>query len=174
MSCILKLTGRWKKSPPKPSKSISASKRRQKSALKHHGIYEIPRFYFITGLAGSVTENCFYGFPYLSFSLTEIGFSKSKEIVKAIPSLDSSSLIQLMRSQGMRFFFSRRIEWRPKKIILILRILENAISSEKKTKKTTNKQTKKPQEFISKFNQKHMKIHETKIPGPATKEDKYC
>ena len=44
----------------------------------------------------------------------------------------------------------------------------------KRKKKQTNKQTKKPQEFISKFNQKHMKIHETKIPGPATKEDKYC
>ena len=65
------------------------------------------------------------------------------------------------------FFFSRRIESRPKQIILILRILENAISSGKK-------QTKKPQELVWKFIEKHMKMHETKIPRPATKEDKCC
>ena len=60
-------------------------------------------------------------------------------------------------------FFSRRIEWRPKKIVFIRRILENTISSGKK----------KPQEFVWKFIEKHMKIHETKIRRPATKEDKY-
>ena len=32
---------------------------------------------------------------------------------------------------------------------------------------------KKPQEFVWKFIEKHMKIHETKIRRPATKEDKY-
>ena len=60
-------------------------------------------------------------------------------------------------------FFSRRIEWRPKKVVFIRRILENTISSGKK----------KPQEFVWKFIEKHMKIHETKIRRPATKEDKY-
>ena len=39
-------------------------------------------------------------------------------------------------------FFSRRIEWRPRKIILILSILENAISSGK------NKQRKKSQKGL--------------------------
>ena len=32
---------------------------------------------------------------------------------------------------------------------------------------------KKPQEFVWKCIEKHMKIHETKIRRPATKEDKY-
>ena len=50
-----------------------------------------------------------------------------------------------------------------------LRILENAISSEKK-----NKKTKKPQELVWKFIEKNMKIHWTKVPWPATKEDKCC
>ena len=57
-------------------------------------------------------------------------------------------------------FFSQRIEWRPKKIVLILRILENAVSSEKKKQKK-NKQTKKPQEFfesLSKNTWKYMKL----------------
>ena len=41
-------------------------------------------------------------------------------------------------------FFSRRIEWRPKKIVFILRILEKyAISLGEK-----NTQTKKPQKFV--------------------------
>ena len=40
-----------------------------------------------------------------------------------------------------------------------LRILENAISSGKK-----NKQTKKPQELVLKFVEKHMKTHGTKVP----------
>ena len=35
--------------------------------------------------------------PYLSFSFMETGFSKSQGIIKALPSLDSSSLIQLMQ-----------------------------------------------------------------------------
>ena len=39
--------------------------------------------------------------------------------------------------------YSRRIEWRPRKIILILRILENAISSGKKQTKK-----KKPKELV--------------------------
>ena len=39
-----------------------------------------------------------------------------------------------------------------------LRILENAISSGKKKK---NKQTKKPQELVLKFIEKHVKIHGT-------------
>ena len=39
-------------------------------------------------------------------------------------------------------------------------------------KKQTNKRTKKPQEFVWNFIEKHMKIHEK--PRPATKEDKYC
>ena len=39
--------------------------------------------------------------------------------------------------------FSRRIEWHPKKIVLLLRILDNAISP--------GKQTKKPQEFVWKI-----------------------
>ena len=54
-------------------------------------------------------------------------------------------------------FFSQRIGWRPKKIVLILRIIENAVSSEKKK----NKQTKKPQEFfesLSKNTWKYMKL----------------
>ena len=33
------------------------------------------------------------------------------------------------------------------------------------------KQTKKPQELVWKFIEKHIKTHETKIPWPATKED---
>ena len=37
-----------------------------------------------------------------------------------------------------------------------------------------NKQTKKPQELVWKFIEKHMKIHGTKVPWPATKEDKCC
>ena len=50
-----------------------------------------------------------------------------------------------------------------------LRILENAISSGKKKNKT-----KKPQELVWKFIEKHMKIHGTKVPWPAMKEDKCC
>ena len=66
-------------------------------------------------------------------------------------------------------FFSRRIEWRPRQIVLIhfLECYKNAISSGKK-----NKQTKKLQEPAWKFIEKHMKIHGTKVPSPATKEDK--
>ena len=37
-----------------------------------------------------------------------------------------------------------------------------------------NKQTKTPQELVWKFIEKHMKIHGTKVPWPATKEDKCC
>ena len=48
-----------------------------------------------------------------------------------------------------------------------LRMLENAISPGKK-------QTKKPQEPVWKFIEKHMKIHGTKVPWPAAKEDKCC
>ena len=68
-------------------------------------------------------------------------------------------------------FFSRRIEWRPRQIVLIhfLECYKNAISSGKK-----NKQTKKLQEPAWKFIEKHMKIHRTKVPSPATKEDKCC
>ena len=36
-----------------------------------------------------------------------------------------------------------------------------------------NKQ-KKPQECVWTFIEKHTKTHETKIPRPAKKEDKYC
>ena len=36
------------------------------------------------------------------------------------------------------------------------------------------KQAKKPQELVWKFIEKHMKIHGTKVPWPATKEDKCC
>ena len=36
------------------------------------------------------------------------------------------------------------------------------------------KQTKKPQELVWKFIEKHMKVHETEIPRLATKEDKCC
>ena len=36
------------------------------------------------------------------------------------------------------------------------------------------KETKKPQELVWKFIEKHIKIHKTKIPWPATKEDKWC
>ena len=35
-----------------------------------------------------------------------------------------------------------------------------------------NKQIKKPQELVWKFNEKHMKIHGTKVHWPATEEDK--
>ena len=68
-------------------------------------------------------------------------------------------------------FFSRRIEWRPRQIVLIhfLECYKNAISSGKK-----NKQTKKLQEPAWKFIEKHMKIDGTKVPWPATKEDKCC
>ena len=41
-------------------------------------------------------------------------------------------------------------------------------------RKKKNKQTKKPQELIWKFIEKRMKIHGTKVPWPATKEDKCC
>ena len=37
-----------------------------------------------------------------------------------------------------------------------------------------NEQTKKPQELVWKFIKKHMKIHGTKVPWPATKEGKCC
>ena len=37
-----------------------------------------------------------------------------------------------------------------------------------------NKQTKEPEEFALKFIEKPNKTHETKIPRPATKEDKCC
>ena len=53
--------------------------------------------------------------------------------------------------------YPRRIEWRPKKIVLILRILENAVSS---GKKETNKQ-KSPKslfESLSKNTWKYMKL----------------
>ena len=42
----------------------------------------------------------------------------------------------------------------------------------KKKQKQTNKQ--KSQESLFESLTKNIKIHETKIPGPATKEDKYC
>ena len=38
----------------------------------------------------------------------------------------------------------------------------------------TKKQTKKPQELVWKFVEKHVKTHGTKVPWPATKEDKCC
>ena len=41
----------------------------------------------------------------------------------------------------------------------------------KKNKKQANK---KATRVFLKFIGKHMKIHVTKIPRPATKEDKYC
>ena len=41
-------------------------------------------------------------------------------------------------------------------------------------KNKKKKTTKKPQEPVWKFIEKHMKIHGTKEPWPATKEDKCC
>ena len=38
--------------------------------------------------------------------------------------------------------------------------------------KEKNKQTKKPQELVWKFIENRMKIHGTKVPWPAMKEDK--
>ena len=52
-------------------------------------------------------------------------------------------------------FFSRRIEWRPKQIVLILTILENAIWSRKKTKKKSHKSLF---ESLSKNTWKYMKL----------------
>ena len=56
-----------------------------------------------------------------------------------------SSKLEATNYRGSGDFFSQRIEWRPKKIVLILRILElkcNFIGKKK------HKQTKKPQEFV--------------------------
>ena len=52
--------------------------------------------------------------------------------------------------------FSRRIEWCPKKIFLIVKILENAISSGKK--KTNKKSHKSVFECLSKNTRRHMKL----------------
>ena len=52
--------------------------------------------------------------------------------------------------------FSRRIEWCPKKIVLIVKILENAISSGKK--KTNKKSHKSVFERLSKNTRRHMKL----------------
>ena len=53
-------------------------------------------------------------------------------------------------------FFSGRIEWCPKKIVLIVKILENAISSGKK--KTNKKSHKSVFERLSKNTRRHMKL----------------
>ena len=53
--------------------------------------------------------------------------------------------VSLQNWELAEIFFSRKREWRPKKIVLILRILENVISPGKS--KQTNKQ-KRPQEFV--------------------------
>ena len=75
-----------------------------------------------------------------------------------------------LKLEASRDFFLRWIEWRPKQMVLIHFLgLENAISSGKK-----NKETNKPQELVWKFIEKHKKIHGTKVPWPATKEDKCC
>ena len=42
------------------------------------------------------------------------------------------------------------------------------------SKEKRQKQTKKPQELVWKFVEKHMKTHGTKVPWPATKKDKCC
>ena len=57
-----------------------------------------------------------------------------------------------------------------------LRILENAISSkQKKTNKQTKKQTnEKATRACFKVYLKTHEIHGTKVPWPATKEDKCC
>ena len=68
-------------------------------------------------------------------------------------------------------FFSRRIERHPKQIVLI-HFLEYKKCNFIDRKKT--KQTKKPQELVWRFVEKHMKTHGTKVPWPATKEDKCC
>ena len=57
-------------------------------------------------------------------------------------------------------FFSWTIEWRP--------------NARKCNFIGKNKQTKEPQELVWKFIEKRMKIHGTKVPWPATKEDKCC
>ena len=70
-------------------------------------------------------------------------------------------------------FFSRRIEWRSKKFFLIFRILENTISPGKNKQHQQHKQAnKKATRLCLKFIEKYLKIRETKMPWPATKEDK--
>ena len=56
-----------------------------------------------------------------------------------------------MGSKGR--IFLGRMKWRPKKIVLILKILGNAFSSGKQ-----NEQIKKPQEFVWKFIEKYMTL----------------
>ena len=74
-------------------------------------------------------------------------------------------LISLRLEASWDFF--RRIEWRPRKIVSILQVLENAISSGKKKK--LNK--KAARVFLKVY---PWKTHETKIPPPATKDNYYC
>ena len=68
----------------------------------------------------------------------------------------------------LRFFFAKdRMAPEANRFNSFLRMLQKCNFIRKK-----NKQTKKLQEPAWKFIEKHMKIHGTKVPSPATKEDK--
>ena len=102
-------------------------------------------------------ELCVWSYPIRN---GEIFWMNSKSIFPCSPYMVSVRVTSKLEASG-DFFFR-------------IRILENVSSP---GKKQTNKQTKKPQQFDWKFIAKHIKIHETKIPQPATsltKEDKYC
>ena len=61
----------------------------------------------------------------------------------------------------------------PEEILLIFRILESTISPGKNKQHQQHKQAnKKATRLCLKFIEKYMKIRETKMPWPATKEDK--
>ena len=77
--------------------------------------------------------------------------------------------VSLKLADSWDFFMKDTMVPEASRFTSFLRILENAVSSGKK-----NKKTKKPQELVWKFIEKHRKIHGTKVPWPATKEDKCC
>ena len=85
-SCIKRLTFAKLNFTPKNLISIASLATVASNSVQKI-LYEAPH----------VSKPVFVVSPYLSFSFMETGFSKSQGIIKALPSLDSSSLIKLMQ-----------------------------------------------------------------------------
>ena len=78
--------------------------------------------------------------------------------------------VSLKLEASLDFFAKDRTAPEANRFNSFLGILEMQFHRKKKDK---NKQ-KKPQELVWKFVEKHMKTQGTKVPSPATKEDKRC
>ena len=71
-------------------------------------------------------------------------------------------------------FKGRNYDWRQRKTQLWRRLLNSFLRILEMQFHRKKKETKKPQELVWKFVQKHMKTHGTKVPWPAMKDDKCC